>query len=142
MGENDTTKAGEDPSNGQELRFTYVKSNFFRVIHADGAWGGISPRGDIHVSFYNERGALPDSSILTLGADGKPLKPEEAQSSGTIIREIECDVVLDLAAATGLRKWLEDNINELNRVIKEARDQQKQNNQKSLKEPSAKVRIS
>ncbi len=142
MDEDDTSKAGGDPSNGQELRFTYVKSNFFRVIHADGAWGGISPRGDIHVSFYNERGALPDSSIITLAADGKPTKPEVAQSSGTIIREIECDVVLDLAAAIGLRKWLDNHINELNRVIKEAEGQQKQNDQKSLKEPSTKVRIS
>lgn len=126
MDENDTTKEGGDPSNQeQEVRFKYVKSNFFRVIHADGAWGGLSPRGDIHMSFYNERGALPDSSILTIGSDGQRTKPDVAPSSNAIIREIECDIVLDLTTAMGLRKWLDDKINDLQMLVKEAREEER-----------------
>jgi hypothetical protein len=106
-----------------------MKSNFFRVIHADGAWGGIGPRGDIHMSFYNERGALPDSGIITVGDDGKPIKPEVAQSSGSVVREIECDVIFDLITAIGFRKWLDDKIKELNRVIREAQEEQKTQSQ-------------
>lgn len=127
MSEKDTTEAAEAPSNEQqEIHFRYVKSNFFRVIHADGAWGGLSPRGDIHMSFYNERGALPDSSVLTLGPDG-PLKSEVAESKGDLIREIECDIVLDLATAIGLRRWLDDKVKELQAVLKAAQEEQRKN---------------
>jgi hypothetical protein len=125
MDEKDTTQEGGDPSNEHEVRVKYMKSNFFRVIHADGAWGGISPRGDIHMSFYSERGALPDSGVITVGDDGKSIKPEVAQGSGSLVREIECDLVFDLITAIGCRKWLDDKIKELNRIIKEAQDQQK-----------------
>ena len=124
MDETDTTQKGTDPSNEQEVRFKYIKSNFFRVIHADGAWGGISTRGDIHMSFYNERAALPDSSVLTLGPDGRSLKPEVVESSGGITREVECDVVFDLITAVALRRWLDDKINEMNQIVQEAQKQQ------------------
>jgi hypothetical protein len=123
MDEKDTTQEGRDPSNTHEVLVKYMKSNFFRVIHADGAWGGIGPRGDIHMSFYNERGALPESGVITINADGRSLKPELAQSSGSLVREIECDIVFDLTTAVGFRKWLDDKINELNRLLKEAQEE-------------------
>jgi hypothetical protein len=127
MDENSTTKEGRDPSNEQqEVVFKYVKSNFFRVIHADGAWGGLNPRGNIHMSFYNERAALPDTSTLTISSDGNLVKPEEPQTSGAVIREIECDVILDLRTAIGLRKWLDDQIKQLQELIKEAQQQQRE----------------
>jgi hypothetical protein len=124
MSEKDTTQEGRDPSNKHEVPVKYVKSNFFRVIHADGAWGGISPRGDIHMSFYNERGALPDSGVITVGDEGKIVKPEAVQSSGSLVREIECDVVFDLVTAVGFRKWLDNKISEMNQLIKQAQEEQ------------------
>lgn len=135
MAENDTTQQGADPSNEREIRFKYVKSNFFRVIHADGAWGGIATRGNIHMSFYNERAALPDSSAIRFDADGKVVAPEEAQTSSSMVREIECDVVFDLVTAIGLRRWLDEKIKELNNIIKEAQEQQ-------ATEKSSKVKVS
>ena len=36
------------------VTFDYIKSNLFRVIHADGVWGGIAPTGKIHLSFFND----------------------------------------------------------------------------------------
>jgi len=129
MAEKDTTKDALDPSNEpSEVRFRYMKSNFFRVIHADGAWGGLSPRGNIHMSFYNERGALPDSSVLTLAPDGSKQLPETAHSSGDIIREIECDVVLDLGTAIGLRQWLDDKIKDLQTLVKTLQEEQRKRN--------------
>jgi hypothetical protein len=139
MPENDTTKASPDPSNKQtEIKFKYMKSNFFRVIHADGAWGGVSPRGDIHMSFYNERGALPDSSTLTVSADSSEQSPEVAQSSGAIIREIECDVVLDLGTALSLSKWLDEKIKDLQTLIKTLQEE----NEKQKKQSSENHSIS
>ena len=43
-----------------ELEFDFEKSNFFRVIHVDGVFGGISPGSNLlHMAIYNERQPLP-----------------------------------------------------------------------------------
>lgn len=108
-----------------EIVFSYFKSNFFRVVHADGAWGGLSPRGDIHISFYNERAAIPDSSkVVVSGKTGQALKPEEFVASSRYVREMEIDVIVDLATAIQLRKWLDDKIKVLEALITEAQQQE------------------
>src|SRR5690349_24913939 len=122
MDEN-VSKAPENEPNEDESKivFSYFKSNFFRVVHADGAWGGLSPRGDIHISFYNERAAIPDTSRIAISpTTGQVLKPEEFEASSRFVREVEVDVVVDLATAVQLRGWLDDKIKKLEGIIAEA----------------------
>jgi len=110
----------------QELIFNYCKSQFFRVIHADGAWGGVSPRGDIHISLYNERIAIPDKSRLLISESGTALRPEEFESTSAIVREVEVDVIVDLATAIQLREWLNNKIKALEALINSAQDSQRE----------------
>ena len=61
-------------SQAQEIHFFYDKSRHFRVVHVDGAHGGLAPSGsademNITVSFYNERRPIPREEIVTV-ADG------------------------------------------------------------------------
>ena len=107
-----------------EVVINYVKSNFFRVIHADGAWGGTSPSGDIHMAFYNERSAIPDASRFTVSSKtAQIVKPEEYEASSSIVREVEADVVLDLNTAIKIRAWLDDKITHLQSLISEAQQE-------------------
>ncbi len=106
------------PDDQHEVVIKYYKSNFFRVIHADGAWGGLSARGDIHISFYNERAAIPDISRFVISG-GEIIKPEEFQSISKVVREVEVDVVVDLGTAMSLRDWLNDRIDALQTLISE-----------------------
>ncbi|MGI9068614.1 MAG: hypothetical protein ACR2HX_19700 [Pyrinomonadaceae bacterium] len=134
MAEKDTTEQPENPSNEEhEVNFKYVKSNFFRVIHADGAWGGLSPRGDIHISFYNERVAIPDSSSFVVSEEGIK-QPETFQGSG-LVREVEADVIIDLPTAQSLRVWLDDKIKTLESLVVEAQEkhQAKDTNDKKIR---------
>jgi len=121
MLKNETTERSAEPSNEQqEVSFTYVKSNFFRVIHADGAWGGLSPRGDIHIAFYNERAAIPDHSSFRVSSDGKVVEPEKFEAESELVREVEIDVVVDLTTAKSLRTWLDLRIRALEERLREA----------------------
>jgi hypothetical protein len=119
----------KNPENGhsdsqQEVVFRYFKSRFFRVVHADGAWGGLSPRGDIHISFYNERAAIPDTSKIALSkTTGQLVKPEEFEASSEFVREIEVDVIVDLLTAMQLRTWLDDKIKGLQSLIAQAQQE-------------------
>jgi hypothetical protein len=127
MAEKDTTEENENPPSNpeQEIVFKYVKSNFFRVIHADGAWGGVSPRGDIHIAFYNERVAIPESSSLVI-AEGEIVKPEEYTTSSKFVREVEADIMVDLVTAKSLHTWLADKIEALESLIQDAQKEQKE----------------
>jgi hypothetical protein len=88
------------------VKFHLIKGNFFRVIHADGAIGGITPSGEIFLSLFSERGAIPQLIEQAINADGS--LGEEIKKSGKdgIVREIEVGVVLSAKAAKGIAEWL------------------------------------
>ena len=99
----------------QKLRFHYIKSNYFRVIHADGAYGGVSPRRTIQINFYSERQPIPQLTVHGVAGDGalSGELPDERVVRDGIVREIEAGVIVTLEAAESLRDWLSDNINKL-----------------------------
>ncbi|HLW54414.1 MAG TPA: hypothetical protein VKW06_16380 [Candidatus Angelobacter sp.] len=46
--------------------FHYVKSNYFRVIHADGMYGGLTPCGGIFFALYSDRQPLPELTVQSV----------------------------------------------------------------------------
>lgn len=96
----------------QNLKFNYIKSNLFRVIHADGVWGGATPQGRIHVSLFNERTPIPQQTVHEITPEGK-LGPEivgERITKDGIVREVEVEAIMDLDVAKSLAKWLNEKI--------------------------------
>ena len=83
----------------------YIKSNYFRVIHVDGVYGGINGYGLLNCSFYSERGALPRKTLVS-GTLGSPLQETVLETKAGIVREIESEIVMSLTAAIGFHHWL------------------------------------
>jgi hypothetical protein len=103
------------PKSQTQIEFDYIKSNFFRVIRADGAFGGISPTGAIHMAVYSERQAIPTKTVHHLqGTQLGPELRERRQGRTAIVREVEADIVLELPQAIVLRDWLDEKIKSLN----------------------------
>ncbi len=92
------------------LSFDYIKSNQFRVIHADGVHGGVRPGGQgIQIAFFSERQPIPQRE--TYNFDGMKLGGiKHSEKRDAIVREVEVEVLLDLEAAITLRKWLIEKI--------------------------------
>jgi hypothetical protein len=102
----------------KEIEFDFVKSNFFRVIRADGAFGGVSPQGAIHMAVYSERQPIPTKTVHKF--EGMQLGPEirsKRQGRKAIVREVEADIVLELGQAIILRDWLGAKIGELQAIM-------------------------
>lgn len=100
------------------LTIDYVKSNFFRVIHSDGAWGGLSPRGDaIQMYFWSERPAIPQEYVHTLTdrGIGEEIKQKRKVRSN-LVREVEAGVVMSKKTAIVFRDWLNEKIDLANQV--------------------------
>lgn len=100
------------------VAFEYIKGNHFRVIHADGAIGSITPHGNVHIAFYSERPAIPQMTVHTVDARGRidhvPI-PEQTVGKKSIIRELDVDVVIERDAIDGLIRWLQAQKDALNK---------------------------
>lgn len=103
------------------IRFHYIKSNAFRVVHADGVVGGPTPNGNIHMSFFSERSAIPtmiEHSMSTVdGTIAKIGDVTHKEGKDGFVREVEVGVMMDLTMARVLHKWLGDHITKMGRAL-------------------------
>ncbi len=89
----------------ESIECHYLKSNFFRVVHGDGTYGGITPQGKIHMAFFSERNAIPQKVVYQIenGSLGSEI---DREGKVGLVREVEVDVVLDSTKAKALHVWL------------------------------------
>jgi hypothetical protein len=102
-------------SDSAEIEFVFERSAFYRVIHVDGAFGGVSPGPMlIRMALYNESLPIPEKithRMNDVGLGEEILEKREGASS--ISRQLEADLVMSLETAIGLRVWLDLKISEL-----------------------------
>jgi hypothetical protein len=102
-----------------EISFDFIKSNYFRVIAVEGAFGGLSPSArNIHMAIYSERRPIPRTTVHTVSKDGV-LGAEERDKRderSSYVREIEADLVMDLPTAISTRQWLDDKIMQIEKA--------------------------
>lgn len=101
--------------------FHYIKSNQFRVIHADGVLGNVTPSGLIFVSFYSERGAIPQMMVHEIsGGQVGAEQLEERVSKKGIVREVEVGAAMSVETATSVITWLQEKIDLIQKLRKTA----------------------
>lgn len=85
----------------------YIKGGGFRVVHVDGALGGVAPSGMLVAALYNERPAIPVRVVHKLDAAGRlEGEPIEVTARDGFVRELEVELVMTLEVAKSLREWL------------------------------------
>lgn len=98
------------------IEFHFIKSTQFRVIHADGAYGGISAGGYLNVAFYNERRAIPQTTAIVVDEEAGTISESVIATRGGVVREVEIDVIMDEVAVAQLVNWLQGKLVELRNV--------------------------
>lgn len=93
--------------------FDYIKSAGFRSVRADGAIGGVTPNGHIHMALYSERAAIPRRMVHELAKNGAVGPVREVETRNSFVREMEVDIYLDIATATAIHEWLGNNIEQV-----------------------------
>ncbi len=114
---------GEIPAG--EFPVYITKSNFYRVVHADGVYGGGTPTpGNIMMTFYSHRVPFPEKT-LNDGRGNEIVSKRDAKSG--IEQEYEVSLVISLETAKLLRIWLNDTIRNTEVLLQEMqqRNQQK-----------------
>lgn len=103
-------KGSVNPSD--QVKFHYIKSAYFRSVHADGAIGGRTPQGAIHMAIYSERAAIPREMVHRVNPDGslgEILQEENVQRKG-VVREMDVDIFMSVTIAKSIRDWLDKQI--------------------------------
>ena len=103
------------------MRFFYLKSNAFRVVHVDGVIGGPTPSGLLHASLFSERAPLPtmvEHAVDDLGGGKLRLGAEVSkESKDGFVREVEVGLMMSLDKAKQLRDRLDRNIEKVEAMI-------------------------
>jgi hypothetical protein len=105
------------PQLNREIETHFEKGNFFRVVHVDGCYGGITPRGTLHMAVYSERTAIPESTKISFSPEGQPGPEIVTESKQGVIRELEVDLVMDINVAVAVHTWLRDQVEILRRAL-------------------------
>jgi hypothetical protein len=105
----ETAPRGDDEP--LQLSFHYLKSNQFRVIHADGAWGGLTLNGQLTMVLYSERPPIPKSTTHEV-RDGRLVELEEYRDArdASAVREAEVAAIMHPRVAVQLRDWLNERL--------------------------------
>ena len=105
------------PSESQrgEIPVFITKSNYFRVIHVDGFFGGNTPTlGNIMLTVYSHRVPFPETTVID--AVGNEISSKRKSKAG-IENEYEASLVMNHATAKALQVWLNNAIRNAEGVI-------------------------
>lgn len=122
MADDDVTRGNGAPS--PRVNFDYIKGQHFRVIHTDGAIGGITPRGLIHMSLYSERQAIPRRTVSAI--EDNKLGDEiltERVARDAVVRELDVDVIMTIDSAESLCVWLREKVTLAKQMIEMPKDE-------------------
>lgn len=111
------------PEMPSSIKFHYVKSNAFRVIHTTGAIGGLTPTREIFVALFNERAALPNIIELAVTPDGQLGSEIGRVGKDGLVREMDVGIVMSAAAAKNLADYLLSQVKLLNESVPETRNE-------------------
>ena len=91
----------------KEIKIYFSKAKDYKIIPANGAWGGISPEGSIIFDLFIEKNELPDYIELEIN-DGKGKAKEINKKKKKIVRESQIGIVLKPDIAYSIGEWLID----------------------------------
>ena len=99
-----------------EFKFKYIFTYDYNPVYVNGAHGGVTPRGELVVNFYQERQPLPNAVTHELnpnGTIGKEVAVEPGDLNKSLVRFVSNGVVLTHQTARELHYWLGEKIKEM-----------------------------
>src|ERR1035437_6274980 len=102
----------DKPESLKTIDLNYLKTHSYRTYFTSGAFGGITPKGQVYMELYVERGVTPQIVTHQINENGSLGKEVKRDGKVGVIREIECGVIFDIETAKTMKKWLEDRIND------------------------------
>lgn len=91
----------------QKVDFRFIFDDDYRPSYANGAYGGLTPKGEVVINFFTERWAIPrkeTDALLETGQLGAVLSTEPANLP--VVRTISSGVIMSKETAKEIHDWL------------------------------------
>lgn len=103
-------------SNDRNIKFKYIFTYDYNPVYTNGAHGGVTPRGELVVNFYQERPPIPNAVTNELNLNGTigsevAVDPEDLNRS--LVRFVSNGVVMNHQTARELHAWLGEKVREM-----------------------------
>ena len=112
----------EEKGNGQEelkeAAIKYQYSRDYRILPANGCFGGPTSRGEIMVYFFEEHFPVP-SLIIHEVTDAGSLGKEKARHTegAALVRELQVAIVMSPVQAESIAKWILGKVDEFKKRV-------------------------
>jgi hypothetical protein len=109
------------PAKNPEFTFKYIFTYDYNPVYTNGAHGGVTPRGELVVNFYQERQPLPNAMTHELnsnGTIGREVAVEPDDLNRSLVRFVSNGVVVNYQTARELHFWLGEKIKEMEALEK------------------------
>lgn len=109
----------ETSAEGLTVKFIYSKPEDYKLHYINGAYGGLTPRGDLICNFFFEYKELPEEEEHIIEGDQLKLKPEGINTvPREVLREMKTGVIMTPDQAEKLASWLTEKVAEFKRTSK------------------------
>lgn len=106
-----------------KVRFKYIYPDDYNTPYCNGAWGGVTPKGEIVMNLFTERLPIPQEQIHPLLETGRLGDPEKDDDDHvTIIRYITGGAIMNLQSAKDLHEWLDKFITQIETASKPSQE--------------------
>ncbi|WP_348304348.1 DUF3467 domain-containing protein [Methanothrix sp.] len=99
------------------VKFIFKKSDNFEMFFVNGAYGGLTPHGDIVCNFFFEYKKMPDFEDAIVSADDKLTPIENKVEEIEMLREIKTGIILTPNEAKKLADWLNGKVIEFEKTF-------------------------
>lgn len=87
------------------VEISFVRDQEYKVYPATGAWGGVSPNGEVYVDFFVEKRQTPDKLVLDFEGT-KQVGERREPDPQNLVRECLAGLVLDPSTARSIGEFL------------------------------------
>jgi hypothetical protein len=101
------------------VKFKYLFADDYNPVYANGAYGGITTKGEMVINFFLERTGLPYSETFELkeGSEiGVMVERNPEHAPPNIVRFVSTGVVLSYESAKTIRDWLDKHLAQLEKL--------------------------
>ncbi len=119
------TKKSDELESASSLKFKYKFSEDYNPVYVNGAFGGVTPNGELVLNFYLERHAIPKSQTMELapgGRLGEEVGREPEDHKASMVRFMTNGVVLSPLGAAQIYSFIGRHLKSMGIEVQEPSD--------------------
>ena len=103
----------DEHGQSRQVTYRYEKHPDFRIIFANGALGGVTPRGDVKFDLFIEYLDVPEETVHSITPDGLGPEVDRKPRSNRFTRQSQVGVIMSPGQAKSFAYWLMGQVDAL-----------------------------